>query len=116
MDYTLDNPKIKAFFNFESDTPPIEEFIQANEFFLQTNFLSQIEADINNVVLTTEYRGKDHLTCQKEVLASLKKIAPIIPLDTLPKKTEFLIHLRDIYKVIQKMSLKIDPQLAQKGV
>lgn len=54
MDLTLNNPAIKAFFEKETDEPPVGEFIYVHTHFLSENFLSDIEVIINKTVVKLE--------------------------------------------------------------
>lgn len=47
LDFTFNNPKIRMYFDGESDFPPTGEFMYVHTHFIENNFLSEIEVLVN---------------------------------------------------------------------
>lgn len=98
LDFTLNNPKIKTYFEGTSDLAPIGELLYVHTHFIQYNFLSEIEVMVNLAgEILVQNPNKKGVTLKLKSLA--EKFGVQISSITEESAPDILDTLKQIYQI-----------------
>lgn len=98
MDFSLNNPKIKAYLEGKSELIPAGELLYVHTHFLEHNFLSEIEVMIN-VAGETLAKSKNKAGVGIKLKSAAERYALLVNNVSEETAPELMACLRDIYQL-----------------